>query len=814
MYADCQEGALVVGAFIESVAGEGTQTVALLEEYCDLLFQASKNAIGEKQLQSHLGKVERSVKSELKPYRIEIAFLSYKASMSDSIESIYLAAKDDQGCDAYWIPIPYYERSADGSVGRMLYEGAEHYAGNIECTDWREYDIEARRPDVIFTFNPYDAGNYVTSVHPDYYCKRLRGLTDLLVYVPYFVLVDDVPDHFCTTAGCVYAHRVVLQSEKIRETYARVFSETYGNKFGRPKDKFVALGSPKFDKMISTKRENYKLSEKWRSLIGGKKAVLLNTSLGSMLAGDDKYLKKLRHVLDVFSRRDDVTLWWRPHPLSEATYSSMRRHLLDEYDRIVADYRRGGWGIYDDSVELHRAIAWTDAYYGDAGSLVALYHATGKPVLMKHSGDDINPDNKKALVFENLISANGSLWFTAMNYNSLFRLDKETLEAEHMGFFPDELFHQWRQYYSMVEAGDSLYFAPLAADGLAKYSLASGEYRYIELPKPAEISSIVKYRSDTKFVQAFFYEHYIILIPWTYPGILRYNLETEEFDVFSSWIKDIEPLITKEPSLGYFSRGLILEEKLFIACVSSNAVLEFDLVSNEHTIYTINNSNIGYFGVCHDGTDFWLLPVNAGAVVRWNKAAGLVCEYRELIEDTEFDGYFPYINICCTDKYVWILPHSGNSAVKIDLEIGTISTACEFQSELDEKLLSNQIKNWCYSMQFILNETIYAFSVKSNRLLAHNTQNGQIIRKSIEPTADDAVKLVAEQVRRLSDGSYPEGDFSGGVMHEHQVPLRGYLDYLARSADSTSHNAKTEPMSNAGEKIYNYVKQAVTAKWT
>jgi hypothetical protein len=48
------------------------------------------------------------VKTELKPNQIEVAFLSYKASMSDCIETIYLAAKADPMCDAYWIPIPYY----------------------------------------------------------------------------------------------------------------------------------------------------------------------------------------------------------------------------------------------------------------------------------------------------------------------------------------------------------------------------------------------------------------------------------------------------------------------------------------------------------------------------------------------------------------------------------------------------------------------------------------------------------------------------------------------------------------------------------
>jgi len=85
-----------------------------------------------------------------------------------------------------------------------------------------------------------------------------------------------------------------VQSEKVRGTYIRVFKEAYGSKFGKPKDKFIALGSPKFDKVINTKRESCDLPEKWRELISDKnvgqglcscrkKSILYNTSVNVLL---------------------------------------------------------------------------------------------------------------------------------------------------------------------------------------------------------------------------------------------------------------------------------------------------------------------------------------------------------------------------------------------------------------------------------------------------------------------------------------------------------------------------------------------------
>jgi hypothetical protein len=397
LYADAQEGALAVGKFIEQIEGEGNPRIAgpiaLLEEYCELLYGASKGEASGKTLRKHLIRLENSVRDELAPDRIEAVFVSYNASMSDSILSVHAAAKADPACDAVWLPVPYFEKSSDGSLGAMRYEGAECYPG-MDCADWREYDIEARRPDAVFTFNPYDASNLVTSVHPDFYCERLRGLTDLLVYIPYFIAADELLEHFCTVAGCVYAHKVIVQSEKIRDMYIRAFKKAYGNRLGRPEGKFVALGSPKFDAVISAKREDFELPDPWRKLIGDRKVIFCSTGLSAILTGEEQYLKKLRHVFNAFGRRDDALLWWRPHPLTEATYGSMRPELADEYRRIVAEYRREGFGIYDDTPDVHRAVVWGDAYYGDWSSVAALCEASGKPSVIQYTeclSDSFNP---------------------------------------------------------------------------------------------------------------------------------------------------------------------------------------------------------------------------------------------------------------------------------------------------------------------------------------------------------------------------------------------------------------------------------------
>ena len=69
-------------------------------------------------------------------------------------------------------------------------------------------------------------------------------------------------------------------------------------------------------------------------------------------------------------------MWWRPHPLIKATIESMRPHLWQKYQKIVKRYKAEGWGIYDDSADMDRAVVISDAYYGDPSSIVPLYGET------------------------------------------------------------------------------------------------------------------------------------------------------------------------------------------------------------------------------------------------------------------------------------------------------------------------------------------------------------------------------------------------------------------------------------------------------
>lgn len=405
----CQEAALQIGTSLESFGEKYAPIVELLENYCENLYQMSIHLSDEticrklsKKIRKQLTDFQNRIQNEMPDDKKEVVFLPYKASMWDSLESVWKAADEDENTDAYVIPIPYYDRKPGGDFGEEHYEG-DQYPEYVPITHYNEYDFQGRKPDVIYIHNPYDGDNYVTSVHPFFYSKNLKKFTDKLIYIPYFILGEIAPEnqtavenmkHFCITPGVFHADKIIVQSENMKKIYVNVLTDFMKEQSGKDireywEKKILGLGSPKMDKVMAAKKENVSVPKEWLKVIekedgSWKKIVFYNTSVQALLDHNEKMNRKIKDVLQVFKEnQEEIALLWRPHPLIEATIKSIRLGLWEEYKEIVDTYRTEGWGIYDDTAELDRAIALSDAYYGDKSSVVQLFQKMEMPVMIQ-----------------------------------------------------------------------------------------------------------------------------------------------------------------------------------------------------------------------------------------------------------------------------------------------------------------------------------------------------------------------------------------------------------------------------------------------
>lgn len=397
--ADIQEFIEGIYTYFVDVFGNEHKFTIQVEKLFEKIYMVAQKQIESQSLSAEVAQFITELEATM-PDKIEVVFFCYKASMSDCFESVYFAAKKDPSCDAYFVPIPYFDRNADGTFGEEHLEGEGYYSDEYELTNWQEYDVEARKPDVIFIMNPYDDGNKVTSVHPFFYSKRLKQHTGCLVYIEYGLPIwiysnpDAMSDVIKKTWGLspAYVHSdYCITFSKEHAKCMQILIDSYGQLKGM-ENKMCALGSPKFDKVLKDKKSNHTMPEQWSNTIGNRKVIVYNTSVtsflnsiaeqkneGNFIVNECKYILKMQSIIGAYNNHPEVVLWWRPHPLLESVIKSMHPYLYEEYKAIVEEFKSAKDGIYDDTEDLYRAITYSDGMISDESSLLWLYALTGKP---------------------------------------------------------------------------------------------------------------------------------------------------------------------------------------------------------------------------------------------------------------------------------------------------------------------------------------------------------------------------------------------------------------------------------------------------
>lgn len=419
---DCQQAAIEIGALIEETESESCGAIALLENYCENLYGISvdhsvSGTKAKKILDKDVIKIENDVRNNIK-IKLEVVFMPYKASMWDSMESIWKAAKEDSECEVYVVPIPYYDKKEDHTLGTFHYEGMQ-YPSDVSVTHYEEYNLKERNPDVVFVHNPYEDCNYVTTIDPQFYAREIKKYTSCLVYVPYFLFpTTEVSNHLISVPILFYADVVVAQNECVRKAYIDEMKQIELVRAGRPYEVW-ALGTPKTDKIYQLCKNGIEVPEQWMEEGKGKKKLFINTNVSLILNNQEKFVENFRRVFGILKKRQDVFVIWREHPLTEATFKSMSPELLDDYKKLKAEFEKSGLGVFDTNVEAYEAIYFSDCYFGAGGSLLPIYAMTGKPMLVTAYNYPGNISEKKVRLVTMLRQVDRSMHFSERYANFL-----------------------------------------------------------------------------------------------------------------------------------------------------------------------------------------------------------------------------------------------------------------------------------------------------------------------------------------------------------------------------------------------------------
>ena len=708
LLADCQDGAIALGNLIEAAEGKGFGTIALLESYCEQVYRiygelekGQPIAVGKayKNLRQMLFKIESSVKNDIR-IRTEVVFLPYKASMWDSLESIWKAADEDPDCDAYVIPIPYYDKNPDGSFRELHYEGGE-YPKDVPVVWYEDYDFETRRPDMVFIHNPYDECNIVTSVHPFFYSKNLKKFTDKLVYVPYFILGEVDPEDrqalkdiekFCLVPGVAYADQVIVQSEDMRQAYVNVLTEFMSGQ-GRSRayweKKILGLGSPKVDKVLGTRKENLEIPEEWKKVIqrpdgSWKKVIFYNTTVTALLQHSEQYLVKLRDVLRVFyENQDEVALLWRPHPLMEATIESMRPELGAAYKEIVGAYRRDGWGVYDDSSDMDRAVCLSDGYYGDGSSVVQLFCALNKFVLHQYIEDEMESMNNLMRVIPRAICGRQCDKYVLDFADNYLYKDCGDGELEFVSDIERGRGCNGFEYGEIINRKNDIIIVPNYCEFFLIYNLVEKSIRHIYVDKKLYENNINK----PGFHKIIPYGNKIFITKYVCNAVACIDMNTLEItytNIFDDSEQEWNLFRTVGDCYGYGSL-------LYIPLMDTNYFIIFDMENCTHEVKQLYE-NIKIATICGCGDEVYIVEMNGRKLYTLNLSKWKIQDVMDIflpdgfiqkVSSEEHD--IKFIGSIYYKRQLWLMPYARSNMI-VRIELGLRCTECGCQHDMSQVL--------------------------------------------------------------------------------------------------------------------------------
>ena len=179
--------------------------------------------------------------------------------------------------------------------------------------------------------------------------------------------------------------------------------------------------------------------------MAGRKVYFYNTSIQGMLGNTEAFLKKMEYVFNTFRGREDVCLLWRPHPLLESTFESLRPMYKPAYDALKHGFISENLGIYDETPDIESTIALSDVYIGDgATSVTSLFGVAGKPIFVLNNsihtlpekddwrGEVVNPAFDMWGNDRFQVTRNNQLWFSENNdYHYHFYMSMRMLQIYH-----------------------------------------------------------------------------------------------------------------------------------------------------------------------------------------------------------------------------------------------------------------------------------------------------------------------------------------------------------------------------------------------
>lgn len=400
------------------------------------------------------------------------------------------------------------------------------------------------------------------------------------------------------------------------------------------------------------------------------------------------------------------------------------------------------------------------------------------------------------------------LWFTALEYNALFKMEKQTQQVDYVGRFPEEN-HQYRLYSSIAEYQGKLYFTPCSAHEIGVYDMKHNQFEKINIGITKQENDITQIKFAKKYISSFVQGDVLILIPACYDGLIRCDLTTYEVSMETEMVKffseKYHAYITSAEHKFYFcwfAKRMNDTEVVFNLHSNTNVVVFYNLDTGAYREQSVGSKDRTFELVEYDGRHIWLYDSGADTIVRWNDAEKECTEISIAAQLADFQpcGFdHSFVNMIIWKGALLLIPANANFAVKVNMrtmavsEIEKLSTECELLEEgAAYSILCRNTEN-----------CLYLFGFRSKTLIEYeDEENLRRFQLEFSRQAKDALKQqsLTDEINRMD---------SPRLFSELQFSLNNFLTAISAMERKSELNCcENKLMRGCGMDIYKAVKDA------
>lgn len=406
-----QELSIALGTSIENKYGEGTETVGLLENYCEAIYELfvainsdSKDSEEISYKVTNMAKILSVITANCNRLSND-RFLLFIVSSLEQWNAVSLFVRDRVKSDyIYIINAPYYIKDSVKNIKAdsqnfsklnekliidSLFHTDKNDLDNKDIQKVRFVDFSNEKVnelfskihfDEIYITDPFDDSQSAITVPESLYSGKLKDYSDKLIYIHSFD-TDDISERdqksylnaetYIYTPAVLWADEVLVPSENLRNIYI----EKLAKKFERIESKELVSGYSFFDKKIAVnslikRARDCSVSKNNEQ---NKKVMLFYFGFSLVYTDGEKAVNKLKSVLELFKVNENkLNIIWVIEEDIENILEDFGNIYADEFNNIINDYKKKtDTNIKLVSVknmnDIEAVAKECDAFYGNGG---------------------------------------------------------------------------------------------------------------------------------------------------------------------------------------------------------------------------------------------------------------------------------------------------------------------------------------------------------------------------------------------------------------------------------------------------------------